>query len=126
MNQKPFNNHGTQVADFSTVGAYALHGDVVIERVAALPADFASLPAEPKQALAYGEATGHIHQLQGGNEAFDLRYNPQTGERFLRIVQPVTLKHQEHSPIVLPPGDYVSRQQVEYDPFEQLVRKVVD
>jgi hypothetical protein len=126
MKLKPFNEVGTQVANFSAVGAYALHGDVVIERVAALPANFASLPAEPQKALAYGEATGHIHQLQGGSNAFDLRYNPETNERFLRVVEPVTLKHQEHSPIVLPPGDYVSRQQVEYDPFEKLTRRVID
>jgi len=44
----------------------------------------------------------------------------------LRVVNPVLLKHQEHSPIKLPPGDYKIGIQREYDPFEQIIREVAD
>lgn len=122
---KPFNEHGTKVANMK-VGDYALHGDVIIERVGDLPTDFAKLEVEAKNALAYGEATGHIHQLQGeAGVDFDLRVN-KNNERHLRIVNPTMLKHQEHSPILLQPGEYKIGIQREYDPFEKLTRRVQD
>lgn len=123
---KPFNEHGTQEAKLE-VGDYVLHGDVIIQRVDKLPEDFSKLATEPKNALAYGEVTGHVHQLQGVQGAdFDLRVNEQTKERFLRIVEPTALKHQEHGPIILLPGDYKVGIQREYDPFSKLIRQVAD
>jgi len=122
---KPFNEHGTKTADMK-VGDYSLHGDVIIEMVAELPTDFSEGQVEAKSALAYGEATGHIHQLQGTPGVdFDLRVS-RSGERHLRIVNPTFLKHQEHSPMLLKPGNYKIGIQREYDPFEKLTRAVVD
>jgi hypothetical protein len=75
-------------------------------------------------ALAYGEATGHLHQLQG--HGFDLKTCLKTNVKFLRIVEPTALKHQEHAPIIIPPGDYKIGIQREYSPFEKHARSVVD
>ena len=91
---KPFNEHGTKIAEMK-IGDYSLHGDVIIEMIPDLPEDFVSQEKEAKSALAYGEATGHIHQLQGTPGVdFDLRVK--NNERHLKIINPTLLKHQEH------------------------------
>ena len=123
---KPFAEHDPKTDTHCEIGDHMLHGDVIIERVAELPADFSQGKVEPKSALAYGEATGHLHQLQGEPGIdFDLRVNSE-GARHLRVFKPVLLKHQEHSPMLLQPGDYKIGIQREYDPFEKLTRQVVD
>ena len=121
---KPFNEHGMQVPNKFEIGDHALHGDVILERIDSLPKDFKKMAKSKDGALAYGEATGHLHQLQG--EGFELRECPNTRVKFLRIVEPTDLKHQEHSPIKLPPGDYKIGIQQEYDPYEKLKRQVID
>lgn len=121
---KPFNEHGTQEIKKFDVGDFALHGDVILERIESLPKDFKKMQASHDGALAYGEATGHLHQLQG--DGFELRECQETKIKFLRIVAPTELKHQEHSPIKLPPGDYRIGIQREYDPYEKLTRQVAD
>lgn len=123
---KPFNEHDPRITHNCEIGDWMMHGDVVITRVADLPKDFKSGEIEPMKALAYGEATGHIHQLQGEPGVdFDLRVN-KTGKRHLQIVNPTMLKHQEHSPMLLQPGNYEIDIQREYDPFEKLTRSVID
>lgn len=123
---KPFNDHvATQDPDLG-IGDYCLHGDVIVTRIEQLPAEFETLEQEPMSALAYGEVTGHVHQLQGTPEKdFKLRVT-KTGERLLRVINPVALKHQEHGPIILRPGDYKTGIQREYDPFQKLIRQVAD
>lgn len=122
---KPFNEHGTKKAIFKDKGDEALHGDVILT-YGELPGDFDSMPIVKDSCLAYGEATGHAHKIFGEPEAFELRECPKTKTRHLRVVSPVALKHQEHSPILLPPGDYRIGIQKEYDPFEKLTRQVAD
>jgi hypothetical protein len=122
---KPFNEHGTQIADMQP-GEYALHGDIIIERISELPAEFHTAELEPLACLGYGEATQHIHSLQGEPGVdFTVKILP-TKERLLHIVRPTALKHQEHSPIILQPGYYKTGFQVEYDPYEKLKRSVID
>jgi hypothetical protein len=124
---KPFNEHDPVTIKEMEIGAYALHGDVIITRVAALPENFNKMEKEPKNALAYGEFTGHVHQLTGEATAFDLRIDPVTpAKRHLTLLQPVALKHQEHRPIILPPGQYEIGVQREYDPFTKKIRAVQD
>lgn len=120
---KPFNEHGTQKANFINLGDEALHGDVIIT-ASELPEGFETWPIVKDACLAYGEATGHSHALVSGN--FELRECPKTKVRHLRVVSDSELKHQEHSPIMLPPGGYRIGIQREYDPFERLIRTVTD
>lgn len=122
---KAFNEHGTQMAEFKELGDEALHGDVIITRDR-IPNDFETYPIVENSCLALGEATGHRHQLFGEEGTFTLRENPQTKVKYLRVIKTVDLKHQEHSPIILPPGEYRIGIQKEYDPFEKLVRQVAD
>ena len=124
---KPFNEHGTQVVEAHEPGGYLLHGDVILFMTNETPVEFSKMTPEPMSALAYGELSGHLHQVQGvAGVDFDLRVNERTKERHLRVVNPVLLKHQEHSPIKLPPGDYKISIQREYDPFEEIIRSVQD
>lgn len=120
---KPFNEHGTQKASFKKPGEEALHGDVIITSEKT-PKDFSSWPIVKDSCLAYGEMTGHMHKLVSGD--FELRECPKTKIRHLRVVTEAFLKHQEHSPIILPPGDYRIGIQREYSPFEKLTRQVAD
>lgn len=121
---KPFNNDKCETLGMD-VGNWAMHGDVVIERVDSVPKDFESFRKTTKNELAFGEATGHLHQLSGGE--FDLRIDAKDESvRHLRVVEPIQLRHQEHKEITLPPGDYISRIQREYDPFEKKIRQVAD
>jgi len=121
---KPFNKEKCESKELN-VGDWAMHGDVVIERVESVPKDFSKLSKTTKNELAFGEATGHLHQLGGGE--FDLRIDKENPSvRHLRVVTPVALRHQEHKEIVLPPGDYRTRIQREYDPFSKRIRDVAD
>lgn len=109
----------------SRPGQYALHGDVVIVRVESVPQAFAEMDQDTTKTLAEGEASQHYHRLFGGE--VDVRIDPKDRSvRHLRVIETTALKHQEHLPITLPPGDYVTRIQKEYDPFEKLTRKVAD
>lgn len=126
---KKFNEHGRTEWDFTT--KQNTHGDVIIEK-ASLPVEFASLPKEEKDTLAYGEATGHSHRLfripdkEGADlPSFDLRVGVD-GNRWLKVFKPTELKHQEHDVRVIPPGEYKIKIQREYNPWTKLIRKVVD
>jgi hypothetical protein len=94
-------------------------GDVYITTVPEIPAGAKVLP---HCILAEGEATGHCHRITETDCAELLEH---AGQRFLRVkLAAVTLTHDEHDPIVLPPGMYRFWQQREYTP--QGHRVVVD
>jgi hypothetical protein len=114
-----------QDATFKKIGQDGLHGDVIIRKTK-FGKDFDRLERVQDACLAYGELTGHSHKIFGNPEDFDLRQDPVTKERHLRVVKPVMLRHQEHTPVKLPPGDYKIGIQREYDPFSKLVRQVAD
>jgi len=123
---KPFNESvPPQKVTYSKLGEEGLHGDVIITSTE-LPGDFGAMPVVEDACLAYGEATGHAHKIFGEPGDFELRECPKTKVRHLKVVNPVALKHQEHNPIILPPGDYKIGIQREYDPFTGRIRAVVD
>ncbi len=121
----PFNEQGTQGANFKEAEDFALHGDVIVTK-SDLPSEFSSYPIVKDSCIAYGESTGHMHKIFGEPGSFELREDPKTKIRHLKVVRPVMLKHQEHSPIELPPGEYRTGIQTEYDPFTRLTRAVID
>lgn len=101
-------------------------GDVMLQRVDAIPADAKLCKIEGDVILAYGEVTGHAHRLapemvkpfaKGGV------WSP-TAERFIQAVEGATLTHEEHGAIALAPGNYRVIQQREYSPEE--IRNVAD
>lgn len=70
-------------------------------------------PSKGRIVLAEGEVSGHAHTLDAAHaELIDA-----TPEGvFLRIIEPTPLEHQEHAPILLPPGNYRVVKQREYGP----------
>lgn len=120
---KPFVETNIVDATHMKLGDHGFHGDVVLY-CEDLPKDFSSMKQLKDNTLALGEATGHCHVLFG--EDIDLREEPKTKEKYLKLVKPATLKHQEHNPVILPPGTYRIGIQKEYDHFEQESRNVAD
>ncbi len=92
------------------------HGDVLIQRLEKLPQDLSKLP---HLVLAHGEVTGHCHRLEGKGELF---LGPDG--LYLRVEEPGSVVHEEHSPIPLAPGCYRVWRQREYSP--EAIRVVRD
>lgn len=122
---KPFNMENPVVVKSMSDGDIVLHGDVIVIK-GALPNGFETMPIVKDSCIAYGESTGHMHMIVGRPEDFELRENPTTKERHLKVIRPVNLRHQEHRSIELPPGEYRTGIQQEWDVFERLSRRVID
>lgn len=95
-------------------------GDVLLVKVEKLPSNAVDVTPEERIVLAYGEVTGHAHALyepktqlipQGKVKAWDAG-----AEKFIQVLEKTALRHEEHSPIVLDPGNYKVIRQREYDP----------
>ena len=95
-------------------------GDVLIRRIAALPKQKGTL--KKNGVLAEGEVTGHAHRIEDAAKA-EL-YDCGTGLYMRVSADGVRILHEEHAPIVLPPGDYSIEIQREYSPAE--IRNVAD
>lgn len=102
---------------------YGFHGDVLLF-CEDLPENFDSFDLLKDGVIAEGESTGHAHVLFGDN--YELRENPETKERHLKIVDTTLLKHQEHDPIEIRPGSYRIGIVKEYDHFTEETRRVLD
>lgn len=121
---KEFRQDGTKEMKHSA-GNYGLHGDVILF-CEDLPKAFSKMPTVADSCLAYGEATGHAHKIFGEPKDYEIRKDPTSNVIYLKVHNPVYLKHQEHTPIKIPPGGYKIGIQTEYDPFTKLVRQVAD
>lgn len=96
-------------------------GDVCLVPVNELPEGAKAVESKDRVVLAYGEVTGHAHAIYDTTKA---RLWDAGVERFLQVLAPVALSHEEHSPAMLEPGIYHLPQQVEYTPAE--LRRVAD
>ena len=118
-------------------------GDVLLIPVQSIPDGCKDVPLENGRiVLMHGEATGHAHAISDFVD-MDARSHRTTakiidmakararllaapdGNRYLEVKRPVNLKHEEHSPIGLPPGLYQIPVQVEWT-TERMVRQVAD
>lgn len=96
------------------------HGDVIIVE-GEIPKD-AEISTDDW--LMLGEATGHAHRLESLETA--TVFKTKNGDRFLRVVQPTALKHEEHHTRIIPPGTYEIRPTRETDHLSGVVRRVAD
>ena len=96
-------------------------GDVLILKVDRLPEEVTEVPTDRgRNILAYGEVTGHSHALLEKDCSL---VETKNGERYLSVPIEAPLRHEEHTTIVLPAGDYRIIQQKEY---QREFRTVVD
>lgn len=97
---------------------YMRHGDVFIIE--------GSIPQEAKatqeDVLEHGE-NGHYHRLHG--DGFKI-LKTEDGRKYLRVVQPTDLKHEEHHTRVVPPGEYEVRRTLETDHMTGITRQLAD
>ena len=105
-------------------------GDVLIERVAALPSTgLIEIKVPGRVVLAYGEVTGHAHAIYPEAGVMPAKLWDAGAERFLQVMERTAIKHEEHGAIPLEPGIYrISKfgagTQREYSPEE--IRSVAD
>ena len=86
--------------------------------------------------IAFGEVTGHKHQinmedmLEEAGVSLSMGYNREAGvdvpEGFQVTGKAVTLTHEEHNPIELPPGNYVVRRVEEHNHITGRTNNVAD
>lgn len=109
-------------------------GDVLIERIATIPANAKQQKKSKRIILAHGEVTGHHHQLEtrdpadwwkeGEIPATNEKPSQLAGELFVSLPSGGVVTHQEHSKIELPKGKYRITRQREYSP--EAIRNVAD
>jgi len=100
----------------------ARQGDLLIERIAKLPKGAKKVSTK---ILAYGEATGHMHQL----EAVDLDkvnvFVDENGGMFVEALTECKVSHDEHGTVPLKTGVFEVIRQREYDPSEAARERMV-
>jgi hypothetical protein len=74
----------------------------------------------PEPILAEGEVTGHAHRLPRGVDVYE------RPDGLREFVGGGTLTHEEHGPVEIPIGEWVSGRVREYDHFAEEARQVQD
>lgn len=98
-------------------------GDVLIERVTEIPSNARRVaPENSRIVLAHGEVTGHAHAIADIEHVSLVEVDD--GIRYLDVQIEAFLRHEEHAPIEIPPGQYRVTLQREYTPEE--IRNVAD
>jgi hypothetical protein len=100
-------------------------GDVILRRVTSIPADCKQIKDPRGAVLAEGEHTGHYHGASHGLELFEA---PDKRRYVINVTNyPIEVRHQEHKPIKINPGEtFLFGQVMEKDWFSEMVRPVID
>ncbi len=101
---------------------FARHGDVFIFKMNRKK-NMSNVKKQKQVTLALGEVTGHSHKLSSNEDILICDSNPEF--KIFEMNGSGILTHEEHSEIILPPGQYISIIQMEYDPIEHR-KKVID
>jgi hypothetical protein len=97
-------------------------GDVFIEQVKKRNPQGTAIVDRGRVILAYGEVTGHAHEVIAAEKEGPLALPPAQlfeepdGTRYLFVERACSLIHQEHGAIALAPGVYKVTRQREYQP----------
>lgn len=103
-----------------------IQGDVVLKPVNTIPTGGKVIESK---ILAYGETSGHVHQLVGDCEVTEIdgrMYVDAKGALILQHVHEGTTTKADHEPFTVPEGLYQVVIQREFDPYERAARKVMD
>lgn len=104
-------------------------GDVFVQQVQKRERSGRAISDQGRVILAYGEVTGHAHEVVAETKAIEgvppaQLFEEPDGTRYLFVDRPCSLIHQEHGPIALKTGCYKVTRQREYSPEE--IRLVAD
>lgn len=100
----------------------ARQGDILFVQLEDAP-EGVDIPrdAQGRAVIALGEVTGHAHAVLD----IDVKWiETPASERVLISAAPFQVVHEEHAPILLPPGAYRVQRQREYSP--ERIRMVAD
>jgi len=98
-------------------------GDLAITQIEKLPENLKEIK---NPVLAYGEVTGHKHQLLERTANQFRVLEDSAGNKYLDINQPTDLVHEEHNTITIEKGLYFVGHEREYNYFELQTNKVID
>ncbi|HBP64561.1 MAG TPA: hypothetical protein DD730_09860 [Desulfosporosinus sp.] len=97
------------------------HGDVDIKQIEKLPT---KLKKSGDLILAFGEVTGHSHRFTDRSQVEV--FLAADGMKYLKVLSPSPLIHEEHKEIKILPGLYEVKIEREWDYSEEEMKKVVD
>lgn len=90
-------------------------GDVILTPVSGIPMGATQITTEEKRVvLAYGEVTGHAHAIY--EDIDQVKVWAMGKVKYLEVMAPVMLRHEEHTHAEIAPGIYKLPVQVEYSP----------
>lgn len=106
-------------------------GDVDIREIQKIPKSAKLLD---KKTVMYGEKTGHHHTFQGQvlvykptqNDTIETRGEKVKVQKYLQVLEPAILTHQEHAKQEIPKGNYVILQEREWNVLDNQIRPVMD
>ena len=98
-------------------------GDVVIRPIDSYPGGEIKLDDQAKdKILAFGEVTGHKHQIiEGEAEVFWI-----LNKLYINALTECKVSHEEHNEVILPAGRYKTNIVRETDWLTRVTRRVVD
>lgn len=100
-------------------------GDVLIQAVESIPSGAKEKKRDQRGfVLAEGEQTGHAHVVDCPEQLIE--FYEHEGLLFFKNTQAVTVKHEEHKPLTIPPGIWRVDKVREYDYLQKMSRPVVD
>jgi hypothetical protein len=100
-------------------------GDVLIIKVNEINKSNKTIkPGVRGYVVADGEATGHQHVITETQFVNMFKCDGEVNDFEFEVTAAVDMVHEEHAPVTIPPGQYVSRIQREYSPEE--IRRVID
>ena len=105
------------------------HGDLLLTQITEDVYNTYMQKFDPRANLviAYGEATGHHHQLNAGKGTAQVLIDPTTQEaQAFSVDQETELVHEEHNTLNIPKGYYRVEFEKEYEPLEQAERQAYD
>uniref|UniRef100_A0A6M3JK64 Uncharacterized protein n=1 Tax=viral metagenome TaxID=1070528 RepID=A0A6M3JK64_9ZZZZ len=104
-------------------------GDVLFKRVDMPESIWNKLDQRSNPVLVEGEATGHHHAIATDTlleSLSDILYEDDNGDLYIRNTKEITITHQEHKPVTLPPGQWKVDRVREYDHFAEEADYVKD
>ena len=102
----------------------ARQGDIFFKSVSKIPTN--GLKKKSDAILAYGEVTGHSHQITTSISDCE-SYVDEQGDIYIRSDKEMKVGHDEHDTIVLPANEWICvSRQVEYNPLEKARQRVAD
>jgi hypothetical protein len=103
----------------------ARHGDIDFIPLKSLPSKIKKIDFKGKLIIAEGETTGHKHVLLAEPDTIEI-YQDEQGRYVLNIKKEAKITHEEHGTKTFSPGLYIQDNEIEFDPFQELIRKVID